>query len=251
MLEIKNLSAKYGKREILHNINLSFEPNKLTVVLGKNGCGKSTLISAINSTLKYDGSITLDGEDISTIPARERAKRLAVLPQMLKTPSFTVKELVTFGRSPYLDLTGRLNDTDIDAVDSALKMTSMTELADKPVSQLSGGERQTAYLAMILAQNTDILLLDEPTTFMDINKESAFLKLLGQITAQKTVIMIMHNINHAVRFADNIVLIDEGSVVFNGSKADCLENKMIEKVFGLRAFNISEDGENLTVFTSN
>lgn len=237
MLEVTNLSSGYHKTEVLHDINLFFEKGKFYAVIGKNGSGKSTLVDCISSVIKYDGSISFDGENIKGMSVSERAKRISLLPQQVLSVPFTVRELCGFGRNPYGDIT-----TSKDIIDKALETAGIFELADKKVNEISGGERQLCYFAMNLCQDSDIMILDEPVSNLDIEHEAKILSLAKEkCNGGKTVICVMHNLSQAVRFADGIVILDKGKCVFFGSKETCLEKEMIEKYFGVRRFD--SDGE--------
>lgn len=238
MLEIKNLSVGFGQRLVLDNVSFGLRPHRLTALVGCNGSGKSTLLNCINQQLPYTGTITQDGKDLSRIPPRERAKSIAILPQTLPSPHITAWELAAFGRNPYLDFTGRLRAVDKEAVASALRDADALELAERYVDTLSGGEKQRVLLAMILAQNTPIALLDEPTAHMDLGYEAAFLDLLQRLKQEreKTFLVILHDLTQAVRYADDLIVLDGGTVVFAGSKEECLEREILEKTFGLRRY---------------
>lgn len=245
MIVFNDVHASYGKKEILHGIGFTLEKEKFTAVLGKNGSGKSTLVSCVGGSLKYSGKISLCGDDLALLSPVERAKRISVLPQILPDVSLTVKELVTIGRTPYLDLGKRLTHTDIEETEKAISSVGMEKFFNTPVNRLSGGERQKAYLAMTLAQNTDIMVLDEPTTYMDEHNSAEFTALLKNLKNQygKTVMMVMHDITKAVELADNILILSDGSSAFYGTAAQCVESGVIETVFSLRKSFYEKDGE--------
>lgn len=238
MLEIKNLSVRFGQRQVLENVSFSLRPRRLTALVGCNGSGKSTLLNCINQQLPYTGTITWSGRNLTGITPRERAKSVAILPQTLPSPHITAWELAAFGRNPYLDFTGRLREGDREAVEAALRDADARELADRYVDTLSGGEKQRVLLAMILAQNTPVALLDEPTAHMDLRYEAAFLELLQKLKVEqnKTFLVILHDLTQAVRYADDLIVLDRGRVVFAGSKEECLEREILEKTFGLRRY---------------
>lgn len=229
---------------ILDGISLTAARGSFTAVLGKNGSGKSTLLSCLAAQRECTGKITVCGETVKALPARERAKRIALLPQVLPSPSLTVRELVSLGRNPYLSLGGRMGTADLGAIEHALSRTEMQSFAARALSTLSGGEKQRAFLAMILAQDADVLLLDEPTTYMDVHAEAEFLMLLRALAdAGKTLIVVLHDLTLAVRYADHILLLDGGKSVFCGGKKACIEAGAIEETFSVRRVNI--DGETL------
>lgn len=242
MLQCNNVGVTLGGEEILQSISFTLRPNTFTAVLGKNGSGKSTLAACICAQQKHTGQITLDGSVLASLSPRERAQRIAVLPQNVPTPNLSVRQLVSLGRNPYIGLSRRMDEDDFAAIDRALTRTDLTGFANRMLPTLSGGERQRAYLAMILAQDADILLLDEPTTYMDIRAEAEFLQLLKALTAEgKTLLVILHNLTLAAKFADDVLLLDGGKQTFCGTKAECLQKSAIESTFSVR--RIDADGE--------
>lgn len=248
MLEAKDVSSSYGSTTVLEHVNFHFCPSKLTVILGKNGAGKSTLLKCLQQQQSYSGTIYLNGKNIKEFTLQQLTKIISFLPQHLPCPNVTVGELASFGRYPYLGLIRRLSAVDITAISKALELTGMTDYCSRVLTTLSGGEKQRAYLSMILAQTTDIIVLDEPTTHLDIITETQFLRLLKNLTLSgKTIVLILHNLDLAVRFADNIIILDDKRCVFNGTTAQCLSEKKIEEIFHVkRLITHSEDGQ--TVF---
>ena len=234
-MEIKKLSAFYGKKEILSDLDLTLERGRFTALLGKNGCGKSTLLGCINGQVRYTGSILLDGRPLSALPPRERAKRVALLPQFLPASPLKAEELVALGRTPYLPLGGRLCEADREAVRAAMEQCGVSALRERTVATLSGGERQRIYLAMLLAQDAEILLLDEPTAHMDMGYTGEFLSLLRKLTEEKgkTVLAVLHDLNDAVTYPHRRLLLHQGRLV---------DPERIEEIFGVRkiCYNESE-----------
>ena len=243
MLKISSLGVTLGKKEILTDINFTLRPHCLTAIIGKNGSGKSTVVSAINGTVPYTGQITFAGQDIRMLSQREKAKLISVLPQTLTAPHITVEELVKMGRNPYIDLGHRFTPQDISAVENALSYMELSDKKQQYVDSLSGGERQKAYLAMILAQQTRLMVLDEPATYMDISCENQFMQTLKSLQKNnhKTIITVMHNLATAVRYADRMVVMDKGRVIFEGTTEECLEKQIIENTFGVKKY--LSDGE--------
>lgn len=240
MLKIENLSAFYGKKQVLFDLSFNLERGKFTAILGKNGSGKSSLLSCLASQKRYSGKILLGEREISQIPPRERAKIISCLPQNLPLTQFSVRETVAFGREPYISF--KLTDSDNEIVEKSIEKCGISHLKDKVLTEISGGERQMAYLAMTLAQDADILLLDEPTTYMDAPNAREFLSTLKQAQSEgKTVAAVMHDLTAAVKYADDILLIDGGKVVFKGTKEKCLEEKVIENVMEVESHKL-EDG---------
>ena len=243
MIKMTDINVTLGKKHILKNIDLNIKPHTITAVIGKNGSGKSTLVSAINGTVNYTGQMLFAGQDIRILPQREKAKLISVLPQVLSTPHITVEELVKMGRNPYVDIGKRCTPQDTQAVSDAMAAMGITDMKYRYLDCISGGERQKAYLAMILAQHTRLMVLDEPATYMDMAYERQFMETLTtlQKTLHKTVVVVMHNLSTAVKYANRIVVMDGGTVAFEGTTQECLEAQMIEKTFGVKK-HIS-DGE--------
>ena len=235
MIILKELSAGYGEREIIKDISLTINNNKLTVIIGPNGCGKSTLLKTISGLIKKtSGVIKIDDEEISNISLLDRAKKIAYLSQNRSVPEIAVKNLVLHGRFAYLSYPRRYRDEDRKAVDDALKKLGIEKLKEKMVGELSGGERQKVYLAMALAQGSDYLLLDEPTTFLDIYHQFQLLDMAkGLCNEKRSVVMVLHNIEHALSIADNIILMNEGRVLLQGSVDEVFNSKLIDKVFNI------------------
>jgi len=240
MLEFNNVSVRFGRKQALKDVCFSLRPHRLTALIGRNGSGKSTLLNCVNQQIPYTGEILEGEKNLALLPARERAKAVAVLPQTMPTPHITAREMVAFGRSPYLDFTGRLRGKDRQAVDSALRDANAAELAERYADTLSGGELQRVRLAMILAQNTPIALLDEPTAHMDQCHEGDFLELLTELKKRKkkTFLIVLHDLTLAAEYADDIVVLDEGSVIFAGTKEDCLAREIVEKTFGVKRYAV-------------
>lgn len=246
-----NLSAGYGSRAVLKNVSFSVRPHKLTVLLGKNGCGKSTLVSCINQQLPdYTGLITCCDRDIRLMTPQERARAVAILPQILPSPAVTVLELAAFGRSPYLGFGKRMTEQDRQIVQQAMTDAGVAGLADEPVCRLSGGERQKAFLAMILAQDTRLVVMDEPTTYMDIAYQAYFLDMLRLLKTKhkKTLLVVMHDLPAALEAADDVVVLHDGQVRFCGTADDCLGCGVLEDVFGVKQHIFQDNGRQYIVF---
>ena len=247
----QNLSAGYGSRTVLENVSFSLKPHKITVLLGKNGCGKSTLVSCINQQLPgYTGKIICCDRDVRLMPPRERARAVAILPQLLPSPAVTVRELAAFGRNPYLGPGKRMGAEDREIIQQALEDTGAAAFAGELVCHLSGGERQKAYLAMVLAQNTRLVVLDEPTTYMDIEYQAHFLEMLRQLKTKhkKTLLVVMHDLSAAMDAADDAVILQSGRVSFCGTVQTCLETGILEREFHVRQHIFHENGRQFVVF---
>lgn len=245
MLKCNDLSVNIGGKTVLERVSFELAQNTFTAVVGKNGSGKSTLSACIQQQIKYEGNITLDGRDLSSFSPKERAVRIASLPQTLLSPGITVGELTELGRSPHLGINKRLSEKDREITKNALMRTDMERFKNRLLPSLSGGEKQRAYLSMILAQDTDILVLDEPTTYMDIHAEAEFLRLLQSLTKEgKTLMVILHNLSLAARYAENIIVLDNHTCVFSGTRKDCIENEIFESVFNVRKVETKSNGKN-------
>lgn len=245
MLKIKSLYASYGKKTILSDITLDVQKGSFTAVIGKNGSGKSTLVSCLGSALKFKGRIEVNSLDFSQMSRRERAQCIAVMPQLLSNPSLTVRELVCLGRSPYLSIGERMSEKDTEAVESAVKKAELTQLADRSLDTLSGGELRRAYFGMLLAQDTDIIVLDEATAYMDAENENKLLELVSN--SGKTVICVMHDLTCAVKYADRIVLIENGKIAFCENTDKVLEKGLIERHFNVRRYD-TKSGDETKIF---
>ncbi len=237
MLEIRNVSLSLGRREILRGASLTLPAGTLTALVGRNGCGKSTLLSCAAGLCRHGGTVLLRGEELHSMTPRERAKRLALLPQTLSAPHVTVEELAGLGRNPYVDLGQRFTEKDREAVSRAMERAGVAELRGRFLDELSGGERQRAYLAMILAQETELLLLDEPTTHMDMGGGDAFMRCLQGLQAEgRTLLAVMHDLSQAVRYADRVAVMDGGRIVFGGSVERCLAEGALQRHLAVRRY---------------
>ncbi|WP_416068197.1 ABC transporter ATP-binding protein [Rhizobium sp. ZK1] len=243
-LTVTGLSAGYGKDEILHGLDLAVPPGKITAIVGANACGKSTLLRAMSRLLSpRRGQVLLDGKSIHRMPPRDLARKLGLLPQSPIAPEgITVADLVSRGRHPHQSLFSRWTRADDEAVDAALNATKTSELAERPVDELSGGQRQRVWIAMALAQQTEILLLDEPTTFLDISHQVEVLDLLTDLNHVRgtTVVMVLHDLNLAARYADHLVAMTDGRVHASGLPQDVLTEDNVRQVFGLQSRIITD-----------
>lgn len=233
MLKLKNISAGYGKKTILHNISLSFQPGQIYTILGKNGCGKSTLLKTCADMLSpTQGQILLQEKALTEYPPLERARLISYLAQHRNTPNITVERLLTHGRHPHMSNLKQMRKEDWDVIDQVMEMMDIQGFRHHLLPSLSGGERQRVYLAMLLAQDTPILLLDEPTTYMDIEYQLSFLEMLKKLKAEnKTILMVLHDINHALRISDQIILMDQGQIVSCKTPQETIDEKKLQQVF--------------------
>ncbi|MEV6971433.1 ABC transporter ATP-binding protein [Hamadaea sp. NPDC051192] len=236
-LRAEGLSLGYDNRTVVSDLDVTVLDGKVTAIVGANACGKSTLLRGLARLLKpQNGAVYLDGRSVAELSTLDVAKVLGLLPQTPVAPDgITVADLVSRGRYPHQGWFRRWTGTDHDAVAQALAATGTADLMDRPLRQLSGGQRQRVWVAMALAQDTDLLLLDEPTTYLDINHQVELLRLLRTLNAEsgKTIVVVLHDLNLACRFCDHVIAMLDGSIVAEGAPADVVTAELVEKVFGL------------------
>ncbi len=245
MITVNDLNVSYEGTEILHSINAAFPEGKVSVILGPNGSGKSTLLkSIIRLNAEVSGTIAVGGQDIAALTQRELSRRVAYLPQARNVPDITVGRLVMHGRFPYLSYPRRYQRSDHEKVRDALKWMGLTDFAGRKMEQLSGGQRQKVYLAMALAQDTDVILMDEPTTFLDIRNQLEMLELIRRLSAEgKTILMILHDFDLTLRYADYCLLMGEGKLLCTGSAREVLASPELRRAFAVTpCFYETEDG---------
>lgn len=243
-LKINNIISGYDNKTVIDDININIPNNKISVIIGANACGKSTLLKTIARLIKpFSGEILLDEEIIHDMPAKKLARILGLLPQSPIVPEgIIVADLVSRGRFPYQSFLKGLSKADHDAVNEALDIMDITDLANRSVDELSGGQRQRVWIAMALTQQTDILLLDEPTTFLDITHQVEILDLLTDLNKKRgtTIVMVLHDINLSARYADHIFALHEGKLVAEGAPSEIITKSLIKKVFDLDCSVISD-----------
>ncbi len=234
-LQAKELTLSYGNTIIIDELDLMIPKGEITVFIGGNGCGKSTLLRALARLLKpAGGAVLLEGKEIAKLPTKDVAKKLAILPQSPTAPEgLTVLQLVKQGRYPYQTWLKQWSEEDEKAVRRALEATKMTELAERPVDSLSGGQRQRAWIAMTLAQDTDIILLDEPTTYLDMTHQIEILDLLFELNEKekRTIVMVLHDLNLACRYAHHIVAIRDKKIYAQGKPEEIISCQLVKDVF--------------------
>ena len=235
MLELKNISVGYGDKAVLDGITLFLEKSKLTGIIGVNGCGKSTLLKSIIGILPLSGGeVFIDGNNLQSMSRNEIAKRVAYLAQGKSTPDMTVEQMVLHGRFPYLSYPRRYREADREIARRAMDSVGISHLADKSLHELSGGMRQAAYIAMALAQDTDYILLDEPTTYLDIAHQLELMKLLRELADRgKGIVAVMHDIPMAFDFSDEITVIHNGVVPLKAPPAEMSESHFIKRIFNV------------------
>ncbi|EGE41013.1 MULTISPECIES: ABC transporter ATP-binding protein [Streptomyces] len=237
-LRAEGLHLGYDDRAVVSGLDLAVPPGRITAIVGANACGKSTLLRALARLLApREGAVSLDGRALHTIPTRELAQRLGILPQAPVAPEgLTVIDLVNRGRSPHQTWWRQWTKADEQAVHDALAATGTTDLADRAVDELSGGQRQRAWIAMAVAQGTPVLLLDEPTTYLDLAHQIDVLDLVVDLNRRegRTIVMVLHDLNQACRYADHVIAMKKGGIVAEGAPADVITAETVEDVFGLR-----------------
>ena len=243
-LAVEAATIGYDERVVVHDMTLEVPAGRITTIVGANACGKSTLLRAMARLLKVrTGRVLLDGRPIDTIPPREVATVLGLLPQTPVSPEgIAVADLVGRGRYPHQGWFLRWTAQDDAAVEEALRATDILDLADRSVDELSGGQRQRVWIAMALAQQTDVLLLDEPTTFLDVAHQVEVLDLLTDLNRARgtTIVMVLHDLNLAARYTDHLVALREGRLVAQGAPSDVVTPALVEEVFGMTARVIAD-----------
>ena len=237
-LQTSGLKLKYDQRTVIEGLSAEIPEGKVTMIVGANACGKSTLLRGLARLLKpAAGTVTLDGRDIHRRPAREVARTLGLLPQHPTAPDgITVRDLVGRGRYPHQGILRQWSTEDERVVQESMEQTGVAELADRYVDELSGGQRQRVWIAMALAQQTPLLLLDEPTTYLDIQHQIDVLDLCAQLHEEqgRTLVAVLHDLNHAARYATHLIALRGGAVIAEGAPNDIVTAELVEEVFGLR-----------------
>lgn len=238
-LRARELTLAYDDRTVVHDLELAVPDGRVTVIVGPNACGKSTTLRALGRLLKpKSGSVLLDGEELARIPTRKIAQSIGLLPQSPSAPeAITVADLVSRGRQPHQHWWQQWSEEDERAVTEAMARTDVTDLAERSVDELSGGQRQRVWIAMALAQETDLLLLDEPTTFLDIAHQVEVLDLVRRLNHDqgRTVVIVLHDLNQAARYADHLVAMKTGRIVAEGRPDEIVTAELVREVFGLES----------------
>lgn len=241
MIKLENISSSYNKIEIIKNINIDFEEGSITTIIGKNGCGKTTLLRTASNLLRpFHGKITIDDKDIAGFADKELAKKISFLPQLRSVPNITVYNLVMHGRYPYLGFSRTPQKQDKEIVDEAIEDMGMERYINKNIQELSGGQRQKVYIAMVLAQNTDIIFLDEPTTYLDINHQLEILEIIKKLKEMgKTIVMVLHDLSNALSYSDKICLMEKGEIVIYDTPHSVFESREIDRVFNILSTQVA------------
>ncbi len=234
-----NLAIAYEDKLIVNGLNMNIPKGKITTIIGPNGCGKSTVLKTVGRILKpKEGLVYLNGDDIRNLSTKEVAQKMAILPQSPQAQGgLTVGELVSYGRFPHKKGFGKLSPEDKKVIEWALDITKLTELEVTMVDNLSGGQRQRVWIAMALAQQTDLILLDEPTTYLDMAYQLEVLELLYNLNRKQscTIVMVLHDLNLAARFADYMIAIRSGNIVKCGTPKEIMTNKVLKDTFNIDA----------------
>lgn len=238
------IQVAYDDLTIIENLSLQILEGKITTIIGANGCGKSTLLKALTRIQAVKkGQIYLDGQAISSLPTKEVAKKLALLPQVMEaTKGISVYDFISYGRFPHQKYLGSLTQKDRNAIHWAMEVTKVTDFANLDVDSLSGGQRQRVWIAMALAQDTDTIFLDEPTTYLDMNHQLEVLELLQELNqrAGKTIVMVLHDLNLSARFSDRLVAMKDGRILYQGSVQEMMTPDILREIFKIEA-HLTED----------
>jgi iron complex transport system ATP-binding protein len=238
-INIKKLSVSYEDNLIIDEMTLAIPKEKISIIIGSNGCGKSTLLKTIARVIKHrSGEIFINGKNIKEQKEKFLATQIAFLPQGPVCPNgLTIKELVSYGRFPHQKMIGGLKSNDKQIIDWAIEETGLKDYRDREVESLSGGQRQRAWIAMTLAQDTDIIMLDEPTTYLDMSYQLEVLQVLENLNKKKkiTIVMVLHELNNACRFASNIIGLKDGKIICQGSPMDVIKPENLKKIYGIEA----------------
>ncbi|KAB3533460.1 ABC transporter ATP-binding protein [Alkaliphilus pronyensis] len=246
MIEVKNLSVSFNSKAVLNNLSIEIKKGSFTAIIGPNGCGKSTLVKAVAGLISTDsGVIIVDGKLRNKYKRKEFARKVAFLMQFgTSCDGVTARDLVEYGRNPYRRLFKRQTKEDEEIIEWAIEKTHLREFENRMLNKLSGGERQRAFLAMAIAQQTEVLILDEPTNHLDIKYQYETLNLVKKLNQESniTVICILHDINQALRYSDNIIVMKEGRIVTNGATETCVTKELMQDVYEIKCDVIKRRG---------
>lgn len=250
MIEVKNVTKQYGGKAVVNNVSLTIPKRQITSFIGPNGAGKSTLLSIVSRLLAKDsGTVLIDGKDVSDWKTRDLARKISILKQSNQiNMRLTVRDLVSFGRFPYSQ--GKLTKEDWTFVDDAIEYMNLTDLKDRYLDQLSGGQNQRAYIAMIIAQNTEVILLDEPLNNLDMKHSVQIMKVLRRLVEElgKTVVIVIHDINFASCYSDYIVALKDGAIIKKGPTAQIIDEPVLESIYDMNIPIEIIDGNRIGVY---
>ena len=239
MIRLKKVSAGYHDKKVIKKINLNIEPGKITVLVGNNGCGKSTLLKSMIHLIESEGEIIIDNIPIKDLKPNELAKHIAYLPQNRKVPELQVLKLVLHGRFPYLNYPRIYQKEDVEIAKKAIRWVGLENYENELVSKLSGGMQQIAYIAMTLAQDTNTILLDEPTSFLDIQHQFQLMKIAKQLAnKQKAVVMVLHDLASSLEVADQLVVMDHGEILSIGTPQQIIDQKILQDLFDIEIHKV-------------
>lgn len=254
IIKVENLVSGYDDKIVIKNLSLGIKSGKITTIIGENGCGKSTLLKTIGRVITpKSGKVIVDGKNVHKTNTAEVAKFLGLLPQSPTAPNgLTVEEVVEYGRFPHKKGRGKLSVEDKTIVNDVLEKTNLTEFRDKHINELSGGQRQRVWIAMVLAQETDIILLDEPTTYLDMVYQLEVLELVSNLneTKQITIVMVLHDINHASRFSHELITMKGGELIAQGTPKEIMNQEVLRTVFDIEAIIVNAPNTNTPVCLS-
>ncbi len=239
MINVKDLQVAYGSKVVIDHLSLEIPEGKITAVLGPNGCGKSTLINAISGHQSYKGQVLLDGKDQRQYKRKTMAKMVGYLPQNpIASEDCGVAELVSYGRYPHVPFGRRLSDKDRRIIDKVLKDVGLSHMKCRRLASLSGGERQRAFIAMALAQQTKVLILDEPTTYLDVAHQQEVLMTIQRVQSELslTVVMVLHDMNQCLTYCDEVIGLKDGKVLCQGSPESVLNESMLQSIYGVSGY---------------
>ncbi len=250
MIRIQNVTIQYGKKKVVDNVSMTANDGEVTVVLGKNGSGKSTIMRAIAGAHPYKGAICINGAELTSMSRKARASAVSYMPQTLPHSELSVRELVMCGRTPYLNPFSFPQNKDIELTNSILSQTGLLSIADSKLSSISGGERQRAFFAMLIAQDTNVIILDEPTANLDSDFRQKVYSFIDDARKKnRAVILVMHHISEACRLADKICVLDKGHICFEGSPKEFCASEIPPRVFGVSPIEyIGSNGETTILF---
>lgn len=237
-IQTQGLKVSYGDRNIIRDGQVSIEKNKITTIIGPNGCGKSTMLKAMARMMPYGGQVLIDGKDVQSHSRKALARILSMLPQKPDAAAgLRVEELVAYGRHPYTGRFGTHGREDLDKIQWAMKVTGLETLAKRPIDTLSGGQRQRVWIALCLAQDTEVIFLDEPTTYLDIAHQIEVLEILLKLKEDhgKTIVMVLHDMNQASRYGDRIIALKSGEVIKVGESHEVITKEVLKELFGVNA----------------
>lgn len=245
-MRVENLSFSYGDNEVLRDVSFAVPPGKITTVLGSNGSGKSTLFYLMTKNLAArSGRVLLEGQDIGQIRLRDFARRVSIVNQTnTASADITVEKLVGYGRTPFVSFMRRMGDEDEELVDWAMEITDVKKYRGRAVARLSGGQRQRVWIAMALAQNTRLLFLDEPTTYLDIRYQIQILNLIRRLNREFgiTIVMVLHDMNQAIHYSDEVIGLKDGVIAARGAPQEVITPETIEAIYGIR-LEVVKSGE--------